>query len=38
MKKESLIMYERNFTKHLLFILSKLESIDAKLQENHMNR
>lgn len=35
MKKESLIRYERNFANQLLFVLNKLNKLDAKLERKY---
>lgn len=35
MKKESLIRYERNFANQLLFVLNKLNKLDAKLEREY---
>lgn len=38
MKKDSLIMYERNYARYLLFILEKLNNIDNLLSLKIKNK
>lgn len=38
MKKDGLIMYERNYARHLLLILEKLNKIDRELSVRIKNK